>query len=331
MYSECEQMLGEASATNNVCTGGYLLSCFYSPSGTVFILKKTSVFVFDLFKAFQTYVVSRFLLGRNLRKICGGKWAVITGASDGIGKAFANELAKYKYNIVLLSRTLSKLENVAHEIESTYGVQTKVICVDFSDDAIYEDIKTQLNGLDIGVLVNNVGTHYGIPGFFVDLPEKKLRDLVSINVSSLTMMTHLVLPGMVERKRGAIINLSSSAAQFPSPLVTVYSATKAYVDHFSQGLCIEYAKDNIVVQCLKPYYVSTAMTFNVSPNIFVPSADSYAKSALATLPYSRRTCGYWAHGFQAWLFSFCPEWLWLRAAYYWHIFLINWLKRNHVE
>ncbi|XP_028399667.1 very-long-chain 3-oxoacyl-CoA reductase-like [Dendronephthya gigantea] len=299
--------------------------------GTVYILKKAAGLVFDLFKAFQTYFVSRLLIGSNLRKICGGKWAVITGASDGIGKAFAIELAKHKYNIVLLSRSLSKLKTVAQEIESKYDVQTKVISVDFSEQRIYEDIKTQIDGLDIGILVNNVGTHYGIPGFFLDLSEKKLRDLVSINMLSLTMMTYVILPGMCERKRGAVINLSSSAAQLPSPLITVYAATKAYVDYFSQGLSIEYSQDNIIVQSLKPYYVSTAMTYSVSPNLFVPTAENYVKSAIATLPYARRSCGYWPHGFQAWLFGFCPEWLWLRGAYYWNILLIRWIRRNRIE
>lgn len=301
--------------------------------GTLYIIKKTSGFIFGTLKAFQIYIVSRLFIERNLGKICGVKsWAVITGASDGIGKAFAHELAKYKFNIVLISRSISKLEKVAAELETKYGVETKIISADFSHDGkIYEDIKYKINELDIGILVNNVGTHYGIPSFFLDVPEQKLRDLVNINVSSMTMMTHIVLPGMVERKRGAIINLSSSASQHPSPLVTVYSATKAYVDYFSQGLAIEYAKDNIIVQCLKPYYVSTAMTFHISPNMFVPTATIYVKSALATLPYASRTCGYWCHGLQAWFLSFAPEWLWLRGSYYWHIILRNWLRKTHSE
>ncbi|XP_046859198.1 inactive hydroxysteroid dehydrogenase-like protein 1 isoform X2 [Xenia sp. Carnegie-2017] len=263
--------------------------------GTAFVIKKLSLFVFHFLKSLRIYFISKLFTRTNF-KIIGGKWAVITGASDGIGKAFAYELANLKFNIVMLSRTESKLQDIASDLEKKFFIQTKVVAVDFSDDSIYEDIKVQINGLDIGILVNNVGTHHGFPSFFMDVPKKKLHELINVNMTSLTMMTQLILPGMVNRKRGAIINLSSSAAQYPTPLITVYSATKAYVEYFSQGLSIEYAKDNITIQCLQPFYVSTAMTYHVTPNIFVPTAESYARNALATLPYARKCCGHYSHG-----------------------------------
>ncbi|XP_068721657.1 inactive hydroxysteroid dehydrogenase-like protein 1 [Montipora capricornis] len=245
----------------------------------------------------------------------GGKWAVVTGASEGIGKAFARELARHGMNVVLMSRSSQKLEKVAETIEKEYKVQTLLLSVDFSDVRdVYPQISHALQRLQIGILVNNVGVMYEYPQYFLDVPVKKLFDLVNVNVLSAIMMTRIVLPQMCKRKSGAVINMSSSAGEIPTPQMTVYAGTKEFIDIFSRGLAYEYSPHGIEIQSLRPYYVATAMTYDTKPGIAVPSPETYVKHALRTLGLSRRTTGYWSHGVQAWFLRFCPEWLYMRCA-----------------
>lgn len=130
----------------------------------------------------------------------------------------------------------------------------------------------------------------------------------------------MILPQMVARRRGLIINMSSMSSFLPLPLMTAYSATKAFVNWFSQALEYEYRSRGIVVQCLMPSYLSTGLTsFSAKlqrVSLMVPDADRFARSALATVGYSRRTTGYWSHGLQWWLYSQIPESWWFFFSWY---------------
>lgn len=167
---------------------------------------------------------------KNLKKY--GSWALITGATDGIGKSFAFQFARKGLNVVLVGRNPSKLQEVSSSIKSKYNsVQIETVIVDFSGDIAegVERIKEKIKGLDIGILVNNAGVSYPYARYFHEVDDGLLRDLVKVNVEGVTRVTHAVIPGMVERKRGAIVNIGSGAAiVIPSdPLYAVYAATKA--------------------------------------------------------------------------------------------------------
>ncbi|XP_062596817.1 very-long-chain 3-oxoacyl-CoA reductase-like, partial [Saccostrea cucullata] len=132
--------------------------------------------------------------------------------------------------------------------------------------------------------------------------------IINVNITSVTMMTSIVMPAMVERKKGAVINISSAGGVHPIPLQTVYSASKAYVTFFSRCIQSEYESKGIICQCVVPYSVVTNMSKPFSyatkssktrkPSLFEPSATTYAKAALDSVGVSDFTNGYWAHVLQ---------------------------------
>lgn len=195
----------------------------------LFTLGSLSVLRFSL--AFLQWVYVNFLRpAKNLKKY--GSWALVTGPTDGIGKAFAFQLARKGLNLVLMGRNPEKLKDVSDSILAKYGkTQIKTVVVDFTgdlDDGV-KRIRETIEGLDVGLLVNNVGISYPYARFFHEVDEELLKNLIKVNVEGTTKVTQAVLPGMLQRKRGAIVNIGSGAAiVIPSdPLYAVYAATKA--------------------------------------------------------------------------------------------------------
>ncbi|XP_062949463.1 very-long-chain 3-oxoacyl-CoA reductase [Cynocephalus volans] len=238
-----------------------------------------------------------------------GEWAVVTGSTDGIGKGYAEELARRGMKIVLISRSQDRLNQVSSEINEKFKVETRTIAVDFASEDIYDKIKTRLAGLEIGVLVNNVGMSYEYPEYFLDLPDldNTIKKLINVNVLSVCKMTQLVLPNMVERSKGVILNISSASGMYAVPLLTIYSATKAFVDFFSRCLHEEYRSKGIFVQSVLPYYVATKLAKIRKPTLDKPSAETFVKSAIKTVGLQSQTNGYPIHSLMALVISLVPS------------------------
>uniref|UniRef100_A0A672JUF0 Very-long-chain 3-oxoacyl-CoA reductase-like n=1 Tax=Salarias fasciatus TaxID=181472 RepID=A0A672JUF0_SALFA len=234
-----------------------------------------------------------------------GKWAVVTGATSGIGKAYAEELARRGLDVVLVSRSDLKLQRVAKEIENKFGRKTRIIQADFAEgDSIYPAIADALRDLEIGILGN------GTMCFRTYTKDRRITQVLNCNMMSVTQMTRLVLPDMVARKTGLIINLSSITGVRPQPLLSLYSATKAFVIFFSRCLQAEYKSKGVTIQCVAPSLVSTNMTHNIKVNCCVKSASAFAREALNTVGQSSYTNGCLSHALQnVALALFLPDWL----------------------
>ncbi|XP_020366828.1 17-beta-hydroxysteroid dehydrogenase type 3 isoform X1 [Rhincodon typus] len=240
-----------------------------------------------------------------------GEWAVITGGTDGIGKAFAHEFAKCGLNIVLISRTKEKLTKVADEIEQASGREVKTIQVNFIKRDIYQHIKENLRGLEIGVLVNNVGImQKPDPCRFLEINDidKTIDDMINVNMVSVVKMTQLVLPKMKERQKGLILNISSGAANAPCPFFGLYSSTKIFVERFSRGCQAEYGSKGIIIKCLMPYGVASAMS-QLNPGIITKLAKEYVRSSLDCTLLGERGHGCLPHEILAYVYGKLPQWI----------------------
>ncbi|KAK9762953.1 hypothetical protein K7432_010788 [Basidiobolus ranarum] len=217
-----------------------------------------------------------------------GGWAVVTGCTDGIGREFTVQLAKKKFNVVLISRTLSKLEELSSEIEKQYSVETKVFPLDFTKGSSqdFSNLKSLLESLQVNVLVNNVGTNHEFPTPFAIESDEVIEKIVEVNINGMLKMTKMVIPEMVARRNGLIINLGSFSGLVPTAYLSVYSASKAFLSTFSQALGAEVASKGVIVENVNTYFVTTAMSKIRRPSLLIPTAKLYVASVLSRIGVS---------------------------------------------
>jgi short-subunit dehydrogenase len=181
-----------------------------------------------------------------------GKWALVTGASAGIGTALAQELAAGGTNLVLTARRKERLEELAKKLVAAHKVSTEVFAIDLAErDAPGKIFAfTRDKGIEVGLLINNAG--FGSYGEFVHSDLRWLMDMVQVNCSAVVHLTHLYLPEMVRRRRGDVLILASTASFQAVPYMSTYAATKAFDLLFAEGLAEEMKPYGIRVCALCP-------------------------------------------------------------------------------
>ncbi|MBD3345806.1 MAG: SDR family NAD(P)-dependent oxidoreductase [Chitinivibrionales bacterium] len=182
--------------------------------------------------------------------------AVITGASSGIGKAFASRLAKDGFDLVITGRQKKRLETLAEELTVKYKTSVEILLAEFSDPRDRERVADRIKELDrLHTLVNNAG--FGITGNFAEVPYSTHEEMMLVHCVTPMCLTRAALPGMLKRRIGVIINVSSVAAFTPSSSCATYNATKAFLNSFSEGLHLEVRDKGIQVQALCPGWTRT--------------------------------------------------------------------------
>jgi uncharacterized protein len=208
-----------------------------------------------------------------------GKTALVTGASSGIGAAFARRLAADGYDLILVARREERLAALASELGRRYGVAAQPLAADLTEPTCLEEVeKCVASRVPLDLLVNSAG--FGARGDFVQVDLDRQIEMIQLHVLASVRLTRAVLPGMLERNRGGIINVTSLTAFIPLPGDATYSATKAYLVSFSQALHEELRGTGVGVQALCPGFTRTEFH----------SVEQLPESDLARIPAM-----FWSH------------------------------------
>lgn len=242
-------------------------------------------------------------------------WALVTGASSGLGAELARQLAARSHDLVLTARRRERLEALAAELRGRHGIDVLVIPCDLGAPGGPGEILATLEGKGIvpTILVNNAG--FGVHGLAVEQSLPRQLEMIDLNVRSLTELALAFGARMAARGSGAIINVASTGAFQPAPYVAAYAATKAYVLSFSQALAWELAPRGVRVLALCPgatkteFFEAGQVHIGVS-DLFYMSAERCVRIALRALDGGRRVVvAGWMNAIAAWLARVMPQWL----------------------
>jgi short-subunit dehydrogenase len=216
-----------------------------------------------------------------------GEWALVTGASAGIGKAFARALASEGINLILAARREEELAKLKNELEPKHGIEVGIVPVDLSADDFLAVIDKKTGGRDIDILVNNAG--FGTSGFFHEIDQARETAMIKVNCIVPVALTRRYLPAMLKKKRGAVVFLSSIAANQPAPLGITYAATKVFDLFIGEALHNELKGTG--VSCLSVQPGATATEFQETADYgFIKgsrTAEDVVRSAMKALGRKR--------------------------------------------
>jgi uncharacterized protein len=221
-----------------------------------------------------------------------GRWALVTGASSGIGAALARELAGHGAKLILTARRTERLEALAVEL-AAQGTETRIVTADLNDPAAPQQIfdATEGAGLQVEILINNAGL--GQWGVFHESPIEQELSQVRVNCEAMARLSRLFVPRMVERRRGWVLMLASTASFLPLPYLSTYAATKVFIRYFALGLAAEVARFGVKVTAVCPgptktefFEVARAKSFKARG---MQSASEVARQAVGALACGQQT------------------------------------------
>ncbi len=214
--------------------------------------------------------------------------ALVTGASAGIGLAFAERLARDQYDLVLVARSRDRLEEIAKRLRDERGVAVEVLAADLTQPDPLRSVERRVaEDATLDLLVNNAG--FGTQGRFAELDADREEEEIRLNVIALVRLTRAALPHMLERGRGEIVNVSSMASFYPGPYLATYGATKAFVTSFTEAIAGEIAGSGVRIQALCPGFTRTEFQERASidasqiPAFAWMSAEAVVDASLAAL------------------------------------------------
>ncbi|XP_045105443.1 inactive hydroxysteroid dehydrogenase-like protein 1 isoform X1 [Portunus trituberculatus] len=283
--------------------------------GIFYLGKISAAAAWDLLIGVRTHLWPK-LFKRNLTKEY-GTWAVITGAEDGMGRGYGDVLAGMGMNILLVSVTYADLEDFAHEIRSKYNVQVEVMDVSiYAGELNCDDIRRRFAGKEIGILVNNITGMNSDTAIICGAARTDLWRPLGVGVAYVPAITSLVLPAMMGRHKGAVVNVCSPTANLSLSRFHVYTTAKAFLTSYSEVLRHSLQPHGIVVQTVLPAEIPHKVTHYTGMSVLhgafkfvTPHHSVFAAHALSTLGYAHITSGYWLYGALAWIMECSPWWL----------------------
>src|SRR5260370_29584369 len=212
-----------------------------------------------------------------------GKWALVTGASAGIGAALAAELARGGTNLVLTARRRERLEELAHRLSAAHKIQTKIFAADLAEPDAPEQMLqfTKEQGIEIELLINNAG--FGVYGEFPTVETRRLTDMVQVNCAAVVHLTRLYLPEMMSRRHGCVLIVASTASFQSVPYISTYAATKAFDLLFAEGLAEEMKPYGVRVCALFPGSTESEFHIVSGQETFKRHAETARKAARTAL------------------------------------------------
>lgn len=237
-----------------------------------------------------------------------GKWAIVTGSTSGIGKDFADYLAKLGMSVLVISRSEEKLKEQTQLISHKFKVPVRYLPYDFtqageSRTEFYSKLDEALKEMDadggVGLLINNVGIANEYPKLFEEFSQADIENMIQCNIFSTVQMTRATFKYMQAKKNGCIVSISSGSGNYPAPYLSLYSATKAFMTQFTRSLKIEYWDSGVDFLVVTPFYVVSNLFKRREGTIIAPMPEKLIEGTLAQIGkrYIWEGHGYWFHGF----------------------------------
>jgi len=275
--------------------------------GTVFLAQLGALVVLRIFYSVASYLYRKFV--RKPKDVLSyGKWAVVTGSTSGIGEAFCHELASRGMSVLQISRNEEKLKSVAKDVKAKHQgktIEIRHMVHDFANQnteyvekfhsALRGTLETLTENGGVGMLLNCVGVSNSTPGLTHDTPKEDVLQMLAINNNGTTLMMQSVLPFMMKRKSGAVITVSSGSCTHPTPLLSIYSATKAFGNQLTRSMYYEYKEHGIDCLSITPYYFISGMFKMRKATFCAPFPQTLVVQSLPLLGYEAEAYPYVGH------------------------------------